>query len=82
MTVLKAMKKSKNIIPKDTCYIPLTQQPWCCVPTCFQMVMLRYKIPLVPAELMAYHMQVVVPKRDKKLFFNIKTTKKKTKKHK
>lgn len=69
----------KEIIPKGTRYVPLTQQPYCCVPTCMQIVMLRHNIPLVSVELMAHYMQVVVPKSDAKLFWNVRTSSKKPK---
>lgn len=63
----------KDIIPKDSRYIPLTQQKYCCVPTCIQMIMLKHKIQLVPAELIGYYMGLIVPKNMIKLFWNIKT---------
>lgn len=62
-----------QIIPKPTRYVPLTQQKWCCVPTCIQMVMLRHTIPLQPAELIGYHMGLVVPKEDLLFFYNART---------
>lgn len=62
-------------MPTDTRYIPLTQQRWCCVPTCFQMVMLRHKMPLVPAEVIGWHMGLTVPKADRSLFWNARTGK-------
>ena len=62
-----------DVVPADTRYIPLTQQKWCCVPTCFQMVMLRYGIPLVPAELIGYHMGLIVPKDGSMYFWNART---------
>ena len=68
--------KNKDITPKDTRYVPLTQQPYCCVPTCIQIIMLRHKIPLQPAELMASYMQVVVSPEKKKLFWNLPSVKK------
>lgn len=71
--------RKKEIIPKDTRYVPLTQQPYCCVPTCLQMIMLRHNIPLVPAELMAHHMEVIVPKKKGALFWNVQTTSKRPK---
>jgi len=71
--------KKKGIIPKDTRYVPLTQQSYCCVPTCMQIVMLRHNIQLVPAELMAHYMEVVVPKKKGKLFWNVRTTSKRPK---
>ena len=65
----------KKIIPKDSRYVPLTQQKWCCVPTCIQMIMLRHKITLIPAELLGYEMGLIVPKEDEKLFCKVRTGK-------
>lgn len=65
--------KQQGIIPKDTRYVPLTQQPYCCVPTCFQMVMVKNNIPLVPAELMAHYMHIMVPKKNIRQFWNVRT---------
>jgi hypothetical protein len=62
-----------EVIPKDSRYIPLTQQKWCCSVTCIQMIMLRHKIPLVPSELIGHHMGLIVPKGDTKLFWNVQT---------
>lgn len=62
-----------NIIPSDTRYIPLTQQKWCCAPTCIQMVMLRHHIPLIPAELIGYHLGLVVPEDGLKYFWHART---------
>jgi hypothetical protein len=62
-----------DIVPSDSRYIPLTQQRWCCVPTCIQMVMLRHQIPLMPAELMGYYMGLVVPPEELKFFWNGRT---------
>jgi len=67
------MRKSRGIIPKDTRYVPLTQQSYCCVPVCIQMIMLRNNIPLVPAELMAHYLHILVPKESKKDFWNVRT---------
>jgi len=64
---------AKEIIPKDSRYVPLTQQRFCCVPTCIQVVMLRHGMPLISAELMGYHMGLLVPKEDRGLFWNAKT---------
>jgi len=62
-----------EITPKDTRYVPLTQQRYCCVPTCIQMVMLRHNIPLVPAELIGYKMGLTVPEEDAKYFWHART---------
>lgn len=64
-----------NVVPEDSRYVPLTQQRWCCVPTCFQMVMLRHKLPLVPAELIGYHMGLVVPPDGEDFFWNPRASK-------
>lgn len=64
----------KEVTPKDTRYVPLTQQKWCCVPTCIQMVMLRHQIPLVPAERLGYEMGLVVPNDATKYFWNARTS--------
>jgi len=63
----------KDVIPKDSRYVPLTQQKYCCVPACIQIVMLRHNIPLVPVELIGYYMGLIVPKNITKLFWNVKT---------
>lgn len=66
----------KEIIPKDTRYVPFTQQSSCCVPTCVSIVMYKLGIPLLPAELLGYHMGLIVSKEDKHLFWNARTGKK------
>ena len=65
----------KDIIPADTRYVPQTQQKWCCVPTCIQMIMLRHNIPLISSEVIGYHMGLIVPKGASKLFWNARTGK-------
>jgi len=60
-------------IPTDSRYIPLTQQRWLCVPTCIQMVMIRHRIPLLSAELIGYHLGLIVPENAKELFWNPRT---------
>ncbi|MEK7618000.1 MAG: hypothetical protein AAB410_02540 [Patescibacteria group bacterium] len=64
------MVKRKDIIPKDSRYIPFSQQPYCCVPTSIQMVMYRHGIPLIPAELLGYYLGLTVPKRAAGFFWN------------
>lgn len=61
----------KPIIPEDTRYVPLTQQAYLCVPTCIQMVMARHHIPLQSAELIGFHLNLIVPEAEKYLFWNI-----------
>lgn len=60
-------------VPDDSRYVPFTQQPSCCVPTCIQMVMYRIGIPLRPAEEIGYHLGLVVPPDRSKLFCNVRT---------
>jgi hypothetical protein len=60
----------KEIIPSDSKYIPITQQKWCCVPACIQMIMLRHGLKLIPAELIGYELGLIVPKEDSELFWN------------
>lgn len=60
-------------VPRDSRYIPLTQQPSCCVPTCIQMVMYRNDIPLRPAEEIGYHLGLVVAQERGELFCNVRT---------
>jgi Peptidase_C39 like family len=54
-------------------YIPFTQQPYCCVPACLQMVMYRRGIPLLPQEDIANELGLVVPKEDLHLFEKART---------
>ena len=65
----------KEIIPKDSRYIPLVQQKYCCSPTSMLMVMLRHGIPLVPQEVLGYYLGLIVPPPDKKFFWNVRTGK-------
>ncbi len=65
----------KDITPKDTRYVPLTQQRLCCVPTCIQMVMIRHNIPLKSAELIGYYLRLTIPKDMKSLFWNARISK-------
>lgn len=71
MTLIFNIELMKEIVPSDTRYIPLTQQPWCCVPTCIQMVMLKHGVALLPAEQLAIEMGLVVPEEDKRYFWNV-----------
>lgn len=67
--------RMKSIVPKDTRYIPLTQQKRCCVAACIQMIMLRHNIPLVPCELIADSLGLIVPAEETKYFMNPRTGK-------
>lgn len=55
------------------CYIPFTQQPYLCVPTCLQMVLYRRGIPLLEQEDIANEIGLIVPKEDLKYFAHART---------
>jgi hypothetical protein len=63
-------KTMKEIIPKDTRYVPFTQQKSCCVPASISIVMYKLGIPLVPQELLGYQLGLIVSKENKNLFWN------------
>jgi hypothetical protein len=65
-----------EIVPKDSRYIPFSQQPYCCVPTCIQMIIYRHNIPLIPAELLGYYLGLNVPPDTAKFFWNVRMNKK------
>src|SRR5690348_16786908 len=54
-------------------YIPFTQQPYCCVGACLQMVMYRRGIPLLPQEDISYAFGLTVPAADAHLFKKVYT---------
>ena len=62
-----------EIVPADTRYVPLQQQPYLCCPTSLQIVMLRHHIPLIPAELLGHHLGLVVREEDSGHFYNART---------
>jgi hypothetical protein len=62
-----------KFVPNNSKYVPLTQQKWLCTATCIQMVMLRHNIPLVPAELIANLMGLIVPEEGRNYFWNART---------
>ena len=65
----------KNVTPKDTRYIPFTQQQSCCLPTSISIVMYKQGIPLIPTELLGYYMGLIVDKKNSNLFWNVRTGK-------
>jgi hypothetical protein len=67
-----------EVIPSNSRYIPLTQQKYCCVPTCIQMVVYRHGIPLVSAEALGYELGLTVPEEERELFWNARTGEKPT----
>lgn len=62
-----------DIIPQNTRYVPILQQPYCCGPACLTMVMIRNGIPPLPQELLGYHMGLVVPEAQKGAFWQVRT---------
>ncbi len=66
----KDPETGQEIVPADTRYVPLQQTPYGCCPTAIQIVMLRHGIPLVPAELIGWHLGLVIPPEDAKYFYN------------
>ena len=65
----------KNIIPKDSRYVPMAQQKSCCVPASILIVMYKRGIPLVPQELLGYHMGLTVAPEFRNLFWQPRTGK-------
>jgi len=63
----------RNVVPKDSRYIPFTQQKSCCVPTCLQMIMYKHSIPLIPAEEIGHNLGLVVNPDNALLFYNVRT---------
>jgi hypothetical protein len=59
-----------KVVPSDSRYVPLTQQPYCCVPTCIQIVMAKRRIPLISQEEIGYYLGLTVPKKDSKYFYS------------
>ena len=65
----------KEIVPKDSRYIPFVQQKSCCVPACILMIMYRNGISLMSQELLGYHLGLTIRKESSKLFWNPRTGK-------
>lgn len=62
-----------EITPKESRYIPITQQRWCCVPACISMIMYKNKLPLVAQEELGHYLGLIVPKDQMFLFHEGKT---------
>lgn len=54
-------------------YIPFVQQPYCCVPACFQAIMYKHGLPLLPQEELANELGLVVPEADTHMFNNVRS---------
>ena len=64
-----------KIVPAKTRYVPLQQQPYSCCAACLQMVCIRRGLPLLPAELIGWHLGLVVPPEDAHFFYNPRISK-------
>jgi len=62
-----------EIIPKNSRYIPMTQQRWCCVPTCILMIMYRHGISLITQEELGWYLGLIMPKEETKNYWNART---------
>ncbi len=62
-----------EITPKDSRYVPFTQQSSCCVPTCLSIIMYKRGIALIPLEELGYHLGLVVSDERELLFWNPRT---------
>jgi len=63
-----------SVVPSDSRYVPLVMQDFCAIPACISMVMLRRNLlPLVPQELLAHHLGLLLPKASSHLVFNART---------
>jgi len=65
----------KSSVPKDSRYLPIVQQKYCCVPASLSVIMYKHDIPLMPQELLGAYLGLTVPKKVKKLFWDVKTGK-------
>jgi hypothetical protein len=63
----------KDIIPKDTRYVPLVQQKSCCVAASISIVMNKLGIPLISQELLGYHLGLTIADEFKYLFWSPRT---------
>jgi len=59
-----------EIVPRDSRYIPLQQQPYCCAATCIQIVLLSMGLPLRPAEEIGWHFGLTIPPEEAEYFYN------------
>jgi hypothetical protein len=65
--------RSREATLRDSRYIPFTQQPSCCVPACISMVMYRRGIPLLPLELLGWHLGVIISPENRELFWKARS---------
>lgn len=54
-------------------YFPMVQEPYCCVPACVQMVLLRQELPLYSQEEIGLNLGLVVPEEYTKYFEEVET---------
>lgn len=65
---------TKQVTPTNSRYVPLTQQPYCCVPASIQIIMYKLGLPLTPQEALGYHLGLVVPPEDKEVFWRVRVS--------
>lgn len=65
---------AKNVVPFDGRYLPFVQQPYCCVPTCVQMVLYKNGLKLLSQEEIGKELGLVVPPEAAKSFYNVETS--------
>jgi len=65
----------KTIAPTDSRYLPLVQEKCCCVPASISMVMYRHGIPLIPQEVLGWHLGLTTKKQFKNLFWKVRLSK-------
>lgn len=66
----------QETIPQDSRYVPFVQQPYCCVPTCLQMVAYKNKLPVLSQEYIGAKLGLVVPPEDAGYFYNVAVSEK------
>ncbi|HVS58669.1 MAG TPA: hypothetical protein VHD60_02940 [Candidatus Saccharimonadales bacterium] len=64
-----------SVTPIGTRYVPFSQQPYCCVPTCLQVVLYKNSLPLQPQEEIGAQLGLVVPPEEEKCFWNVAISK-------
>ena len=55
----------KGVLTWGSQYVPLVMQDFCAVPCCISIVMLRRRLPLVPQEVLAYHLGLAISAEDR-----------------
>lgn len=59
---IKNAMESRNMKHKH-----ISQKPYCCVPACVLMIILRRKLPMIPQTDIAYDLGLILPLKDRRL---------------